>query len=431
MYARWSLLAVLALALPASAFELRRDADGGVLKWSGHLEFVIDERLAIQLGEGRADLAVEAAVATLGDASPALTVSSRVGHAQGLGYRVGAGDNQSEILALAEWPFDPRALAATVVTVNLRTGRIIDADIAFNTQERRFRVVDPIAEVDRNAEALDDVQNTVTHELGHALGLMHNCEDEEVVMYPSAPPRETSKRVLAPDDLAGLAALYGPPPEALDAGASQEPIAAVTAGCSGTGSTGAPAALLALAFLLLLRPLRAVAPAPRRSVVRAAGVALALLALAPALAVAAPRVGLERLAPDLAAAEQVSLAQVKAVRTVRVPTVPGLLFSEVELEVQACLKGACPATAKLLVPGGREGDLEQIVAHQPVPEASEQVLLVEWAQRPRLLRLQDRVHRDLAELALGRIDLRLPVSVVTRGVGSPRAGTPQAPATTR
>jgi hypothetical protein len=56
---------------------------------------------------------------------------------------------------------------------------------------------------------------------------------------------------------------------------------------------------------------------------------------------------------------------VKSIRTKTSTT--RLLFSEVELQVRGCLKGECPATVKVLVPGGRSGHIEQVVMGRPVP----------------------------------------------------------------
>ena len=48
-----------------------------------------------------------------------------------------------------------------------------------------------------------DVQNTITHEAGHTLGLDHSA-DPSATMAASAPAGETSKRVLQPDEVAGI-----------------------------------------------------------------------------------------------------------------------------------------------------------------------------------------------------------------------------------
>lgn len=75
--------------------------------------------------------------------------------------------------------------------------------------------------------AFMDLQNTVTHEVGHFIGLAHPCESDSTTaqqngvplcsghpemasttMYPSAAPREISKRTLEPDDVEGVCTVY-------------------------------------------------------------------------------------------------------------------------------------------------------------------------------------------------------------------------------
>ena len=53
-----------------------------------------------------------------------------------------------------------------------------------------------------------DVQNSLTHELGHALGLNHSS-NTEATMYGSTMKGETKKRDLHSDDLNGYWAIYG------------------------------------------------------------------------------------------------------------------------------------------------------------------------------------------------------------------------------
>lgn len=53
-----------------------------------------------------------------------------------------------------------------------------------------------------------DLWSVVLHELGHSLGLGHTA-DPSTIMYPFLSPN-TARRTLAPDDIAGINALYGP-----------------------------------------------------------------------------------------------------------------------------------------------------------------------------------------------------------------------------
>ncbi len=111
-------------------------------------------------------------------------------------------------------------------------GEILDADIEFNGVYQKFSV-SPEGEAGKY-----DIQNTLTHELGHVLGLDHPCHDGEVeprpvdhegnpipdcypewslddsiteaTMYNFAFTGETKKRNLTDDDIAGLCAIYPP-----------------------------------------------------------------------------------------------------------------------------------------------------------------------------------------------------------------------------
>ncbi len=132
------------------------------------------------------------------------------------------------------------------------------------------------------------------------------------------------------------------------------------------------------------------------------------------------------------AASRVAVAAVTSTRTVRSASAPGLLFTEVALAPGTCLKGACPTSLTVRVPGGRDGDLEQIVAHQPVPRPGDAVLLADGpGQAPKLLRLGDPEQRDRALAALARVGLSLAGSTVPQVQASPPAPGAQAPATTR
>lgn len=138
-------------------------------------------------------------------------------------------------------------IALTTSFFRSSTGEVVDADMELNAWDGvstsfstsgpfYFTCVDPEAG-DPPANACSapgdadciriDVQNTVTHEAGHALGLAHNCYlagsnsygaplctaanqslYEPATMYPSAPPHEVSKRALSQDDIDGVCAAY-------------------------------------------------------------------------------------------------------------------------------------------------------------------------------------------------------------------------------
>ena len=77
--------------------------------------------------------------------------------------------------------------------------RIVEADIDINVSYP----------FDNNGESGSyDIQNCMTHEVGHMIGLDHSAVPE-ATMYESGPTGETSKRSLSQDDIHGVFYLYG------------------------------------------------------------------------------------------------------------------------------------------------------------------------------------------------------------------------------
>jgi hypothetical protein len=157
-------------------------------------------------------------------------------------------------------------VALTSVLYDPESGRILNADIELNgwdgggaalpdTQPRNgwyFTCGDPAAGCGTYGQAgcqHMDLQNTLTHEVGHLVGLGHVPSLPDATMFPETGPGETQMRSLSADDVEGVCAIY---PDQGDDG-----------GC-GCGNGGASSALaLAVAALALRRPLRARRPAER------------------------------------------------------------------------------------------------------------------------------------------------------------------------
>ena len=98
------------------------------------------------------------------------------------------------------WQHNPGALAITTTSFDPLTGRILDTDVELNTPSFIFTTVDAPPCVKPAFSQLcvaTDIQNTMTHELGHSLGLAHSCSTTST-MYASAAPGELGKRVLDP-----------------------------------------------------------------------------------------------------------------------------------------------------------------------------------------------------------------------------------------
>jgi len=128
-------------------------------------------------------------------------------------------------------------LALTTVFHNARNGEILNFALEMNDSAFSFGI--------QPTGYAFDIQNTITHELGHVVGLDHTLLDVPdctlQTMYFQTEPAETLKRTLGDDDMAGLCALY----------AEEWKQALPDTGCSASPGIGgvAPSSLLAI-FLL-------------------------------------------------------------------------------------------------------------------------------------------------------------------------------------
>ena len=145
-------------------------------------------------------------------------------------------------------------------------GRILDADIILNGQHLRFAT-------DGNTKR-HDVENTLTHELGHALGMDHPCDDgtystipkdnngktipkcgsasttqamKDSTMYNFTDLGETKKRSLTSDDINSICAVY---PQKNDPGECKA--VDIPAEYDDSGCAIAPRSRLPLSLLWLL-----------------------------------------------------------------------------------------------------------------------------------------------------------------------------------
>lgn len=110
-------------------------------------------------------------------------------------------DGRNELL-FDDFPED--GVIAVCVTWFSRVGRrIVEFDIMFDTDFTW-------GNVDSDGTTVMDLQNIVTHELGHGVGLADLYEDEwsEQTMYGYADYGEIKKRTLESGDIAGIQALY-------------------------------------------------------------------------------------------------------------------------------------------------------------------------------------------------------------------------------
>ena len=202
-----------------------------------------------------------------------------------------AGSDHSHVLVFRSPWCDPaapdlcqrEALAVTSVFAGTTTGTIQDADIEVNTENFLW---DDLAMHPSNGK--QDLQNALTHEMGHFIGLDHNCfspsvdpvtrqpiprqidnngvavpdcasapiEVQRATMFNSANLGDLSKRTLEPDDQQAVCDIYpvGHPPAPVS-----------DTGCNCGVAPGASAGLrLGLAPALLLSALTLCRPRRRR-----------------------------------------------------------------------------------------------------------------------------------------------------------------------
>ncbi len=200
-----------------------RPSGGGFEVSAGTLIEVLERGAATWTGPDCADVVV-----SVGDPTTTRVV--------GFDWHAGSGSAENENIVTFRndtlgdetdrWVHTLGALAITTVTFDTVTGRLLDADIEINDVAFDFSTCDP---EDASCVLAFDLENTLTHELGHVVGLDHPPNDApgafEATMFASATRTDTSKRDLAEDDIAGLCTIY--------------PVAVAEAGeCYGVGRPG-------------------------------------------------------------------------------------------------------------------------------------------------------------------------------------------------
>ncbi len=160
------------------------------------------------------------------------------------------------------------AFALTNVFFDNETGEIFWVNMEINEQFGAWGDCCPAGECSREdavrcrSLGIVDFRNVVTHEIGHFLGLAHECELPAATMYYTADRGQTNKRTLEVDDREGICSVY--PPGSLPDRCDFSPHSpeSRTAGCGcraagvGSGTPTAYAALGGLGSLLGLFALR-------------------------------------------------------------------------------------------------------------------------------------------------------------------------------
>ena len=122
-----------------------------------------------------------------------------------IGYRRNGKNRNTVRFAPGGDPLANGALAITVITFDAHAKEILDADVVLNG-EHGFAFFDHDAR-DEGMQTYD-LQNVLTHELGHLLGLGEDMTDVDATMYAFSQPGETGKRDLEVVDKDSIASLY-------------------------------------------------------------------------------------------------------------------------------------------------------------------------------------------------------------------------------
>jgi hypothetical protein len=244
---------VLTVAAEAGAYVRNRTPNGIAVAWPGSCVFIQPD------SAGTADLPSEMVFATVQKSlANWMTADSSCSYLQ-LSYMTPAPleahlDGKNVIKFRSDkWchPEDAQehnvcysSVATGITTVFYvdkgdREGTLLDADIELNDLNFTF-VIEPTTQVARPGTVISDLENTLTHELGHVQGLDHTCNNglspaQEVdqngakppscdelgtlpaaqqmaivnaTMFPVAMAGETKKRMPSADDVAGVCAAY-------------------------------------------------------------------------------------------------------------------------------------------------------------------------------------------------------------------------------
>ncbi len=361
-----ALLATTCLGVPSAfSFELKRDSESRAVYWQQpEVIYRVDAAGARDLSEAQVLRAVKAGFAEWTGYADRMTLRfGGVVDGAEVGYDNGVGAVNTNLVAFSRdaWPYDSdTALALTLTTYKTNGGGLIDADIIFN--ERTYTWGDAPADG-------HDLQNTLTHEIGHFLGLAHS-DEPEATMYARAAPGETKKRTLHTDDVQGIQAIYGGdglhPTELAEAEAPLAPKR--LPGCQALPGLPSGSGWWLFAFAAGL------ALGRRRLLAGLTVLGAVWLAQVPAQAAVVQALDLETL---VVRADVVVEGPVLAATA---HWVGGLIVTESVVAVEVCHAGPCPEAVHIRTLGGEVGELGQHVEGVATFSRGERALV--FAGRP-------------------------------------------------
>lgn len=196
--------------------ETKQTADGRDVRWwRGEVTISIDASVD-QLGPGAREAVQMAFGAWLGSGAklPALRFEDGAGAAVGLK----PDGRNSVIFAPIELAGQKQSLAVTISHIDSGTGEIVEADLVINAK-KPFGLLDAAGAGDGPGHGSEqascasryDLQNVVTHEVGHFFGLDEDEVDPGATMFFKTGKCELGKRDLSEPDTAVVTGLYSAP----------------------------------------------------------------------------------------------------------------------------------------------------------------------------------------------------------------------------
>jgi hypothetical protein len=228
--------------------QLKPTNAGGVQRWTaGATVLVVIDPSVDELGRGASDAVMNAFGAWLGSGAklPKLRFETRRAETR----KVERDGVSSVVHAPITIPGHRDDLAITIGYSDADTGRILEADVVINSA-KSFAVLD--GDEKRPGATRDDasrcgyrydLQNVITHEVGHFFGLGEDGDDLNATMFFKTGKCELKKRDLEPLDTSTMVGLYAQDTQPTEADPAS--------GCAVSGNgRGRKCGALALALLL-------------------------------------------------------------------------------------------------------------------------------------------------------------------------------------
>ncbi len=191
------ILTALALSSVSNAFTHMENGAGATLQWEeASIPFAINPDNPYGLEDWEVEEAVLGAIEAWEDVGAAIEFDY-----QGFSdVSETAYDGVNLIYFDKDWDMQDNQLAITS-NWSTDTGQLVAFDIAMNADGWEWSVDED--------EAAMDLQNSLTHEIGHVLGIGHADQDDLATMWKSTEEGELLKRDLRPDDEEALLSIYG------------------------------------------------------------------------------------------------------------------------------------------------------------------------------------------------------------------------------